>query len=872
MKYITEEIKRSTIVVGIVFLIGALLFYIFFSMSKTMHLVSNSINHIIEFPASVKPEKAEPLIIDLMLVPEPTKGSPDDALEDLEMVLSDTSITKDKKILLIVNLQWIFQELLEEENAVSTLRKITQNRNVEVFLIHPSSGKGFEHFLKGYNKIPEELKIRICKWNYEINRKDNVSFPIFLRNLYQKEHLAQKIQDFFHHQIIQKDSLTLITNLTPTPYKVIFLSDPVKKNYIPNKITTLKSMLKSSPQKNVVIIYFPWTYDPPTVSNLHLSEIVALSIWEIFHPVEPKPLGISFDIAIILLFSGLVAVTRKRLSNLGFIFATAIIIGVMAILYIKRFIPIYYYSPNIFELGGALWTGYFFVLFMESHLFNSVAKLIKKFVMRSATYAYIGPGLSKPFYSSLKKLIPGIIGFKVEYRKRLIKKIQYLEGISPENVRILENTIPFTVKRRLGFLTWVKLTVYFELAYFPSRQEREYIESVWKDPVFVPPVFDKLYSRKELQKKALNIYDADSYTKALVYESIGFRYLVDSMDTAAAMFCSNGVLLYCNRKFSKLLGIRSPQPQSTIFDIFSGTFLEEILPALKNAIIFDWPLMDKEIVRKNRAYKVYFTRLSSKSSDNIHLYMMTVVDLSNVYKMYHEEKILRKNTVNMIVHELNNALSPISSNIIYLKKLGDERNGIYRERINKLDAWVKTLNEYIGKLQKFLTQESNKVTLKVFDLSEVVNKAVRFVESIYKYRPRLWKNAEIEICVPGGFKVKSNEAAIGIIIKNLIENAVKYGNGKIRVSARREDGKVIIEVEDNGPGLPPDKLQEIWEPFTKIQPLDEERGKIPGLGLGLYLVKMAAKFINGEISADKSERLGGAKFTLIVKEEDDDTK
>lgn len=77
--------------------------------------------------------------------------------------------------------------------------------------------------------------------------------------------------------------------------------------------------------------------------------------------------------------------------------------------------------------------------------------------------------------------------------------------------------------------------------------------------------------------------------------------------------------------------------------------------------------------------------------------------------------------------------------------------------------------------------------------------------------------------------------------------------GKIIVRTRREPGKVLIEVEDNGPGIPPELLKRIFQPFytTKEQ----------GVGLGLYITQRLAERINAKLTAS-NVAAGGARFTL----------
>ncbi|MCY1310252.1 Signal transduction histidine-protein kinase/phosphatase MprB [compost metagenome] len=82
---------------------------------------------------------------------------------------------------------------------------------------------------------------------------------------------------------------------------------------------------------------------------------------------------------------------------------------------------------------------------------------------------------------------------------------------------------------------------------------------------------------------------------------------------------------------------------------------------------------------------------------------------------------------------------------------------------------------------------------------------------------------------------------------NLLENAVKYarpdgeGQGRITVGLRQQDGRVLIEVADNGPGIPEADRKRVLERFVRLEKSRSE----PGSGLGLSLVDAVARLHGG---------------------------
>jgi two-component system sensor histidine kinase CpxA len=84
-------------------------------------------------------------------------------------------------------------------------------------------------------------------------------------------------------------------------------------------------------------------------------------------------------------------------------------------------------------------------------------------------------------------------------------------------------------------------------------------------------------------------------------------------------------------------------------------------------------------------------------------------------------------------------------------------------------------------------------------------------------------------------------------LSNLVRNAIRYAGhaGPIHVSARAEAGKVYVTVADHGPGVPENALEEIFEPFYRLDPSrNQETG---GVGLGLAIVKASVESCRGAV-------------------------
>lgn len=93
--------------------------------------------------------------------------------------------------------------------------------------------------------------------------------------------------------------------------------------------------------------------------------------------------------------------------------------------------------------------------------------------------------------------------------------------------------------------------------------------------------------------------------------------------------------------------------------------------------------------------------------------------------------------------------------------------------------------------------------------------------------------------------IEGDPVALKRLVQNLVENALKYG-GAARGRVYAEDGMAIIEIDDNGPGVPPAELERVFEPFYRGEPSrNRETG---GIGLGLAVVRSLARAHGGDVS------------------------
>ncbi|WP_415911330.1 NahK/ErcS family hybrid sensor histidine kinase/response regulator [Neptuniibacter sp. QD37_11] len=118
--------------------------------------------------------------------------------------------------------------------------------------------------------------------------------------------------------------------------------------------------------------------------------------------------------------------------------------------------------------------------------------------------------------------------------------------------------------------------------------------------------------------------------------------------------------------------------------------------------------------------------------------------------------------------------------------------------------------------------------------------------------------------VKSGAVVKSDSQLLARILRNFLTNAIRYTKeGKILLGCRHEPDSVWIEVYDTGPGIPSNKLQEIFQEFKRLQ--SDQPGQEKGLGLGLAIVDKISRVLGHEIRVDSVEGKGSVFGVKVPK-------
>ena len=112
---------------------------------------------------------------------------------------------------------------------------------------------------------------------------------------------------------------------------------------------------------------------------------------------------------------------------------------------------------------------------------------------------------------------------------------------------------------------------------------------------------------------------------------------------------------------------------------------------------------------------------------------------------------------------------------------------------------------------------------------------------------------DVEVNLPDRLPYRCRPTSLKRAILNLTENAIRYGE-RARVSLTKDASNVRIFVDDDGPGIPPEKIEEVFEPFARLE-LSRNR-QTGGVGLGLAVARSCARSHGGDVVLSSNEDHG----------------
>jgi signal transduction histidine kinase/ActR/RegA family two-component response regulator len=271
-----------------------------------------------------------------------------------------------------------------------------------------------------------------------------------------------------------------------------------------------------------------------------------------------------------------------------------------------------------------------------------------------------------------------------------------------------------------------------------------------------------------------------------------------------------------------------------------------------------------ELLQNGRPHRVAEMRIVATEWQSQPAYLATLRDITERKRAEERSKedIRRRDTfLAMLSHELRNPLAAISSAVAILGRddLNPKHAGQARDIIDRQCSQMTRLLEDLLDVTR-ISQGKIQLNREVLDLKQVVEEAAKAVGALFHAREqRLVVDYQ-----PRKLLLKGDSVRLHQILVNLLSNAAKYSEpgSTVWLTIRKAGREAILEIRDQGLGIPDDRLETIFEPFTQ---LDAARSRSKGgMGIGLALVRSLVELHGGSITAQSDGPGRGSEFTVSL--------
>ncbi|WP_193176681.1 sensor histidine kinase [Oricola nitratireducens] len=421
-------------------------------------------------------------------------------------------------------------------------------------------------------------------------------------------------------------------------------------------------------------------------------------------------------------------------------------------------------------------------------------------------------------------------------------------------------------------------------------------EDVWIDVIQkMDEVYSELVdSQTELEEKNARLEEAHAFIGSVVAAMTDVLIVCDT----------NGLIQQVNPALETAVGRRErdllAMPLTDLFDDASRKTVAGFLPELKNGGVV--AQRDVSLSAPDSRNALISVNCTPRCDHRGRLVGMVLVgrpigELQRAYReldtahqkltqtqqrmLVSEKMAALGRLVAGVAHELNNPISFVFGNMYALKRYGEAitkylsacngKSGPAEMETLRKDLKIDQVLRDIGPLVDGTLEGAERVrdivqdlrrfssnqeeTLEAFNVTRLVRTAADWVIKTQRVKP------SVRLDVPDTLEIRGRKGQLHQIIVNLVQNAADVlegdPNGEIVISGEKTDGEVIIRVADNGPGIPPERIDKIFEPFFTTKPIGA------GTGLGLYVSYNMAVKQGGDLTAANRPE-GGAEFTVRV--------
>lgn len=351
-------------------------------------------------------------------------------------------------------------------------------------------------------------------------------------------------------------------------------------------------------------------------------------------------------------------------------------------------------------------------------------------------------------------------------------------------------------------------------------------------------------------------YNLNEYLQKTLQEKDQMETILASMVEGVLAFDLTGRLMLINKTAEKMLDVVWEESRECYFlEILENYQIANLL----NNCLVDGQIQMAEVRLSSEDleyYRVYITPINGKEGTS----QGAVMVLRNVTKLRQLEQ-MRSEFIANVSHELRTPLTSIKGFVETLLDGALEDHEVANKFLTIINTETDRLSELISDLLFLSRLETGdmEIVKEEIDSWALLDKIINLLQPVAMNRD-IKISSEVQT---GAEFFQARQDMIEQVLINLLDNAIKYSHegGLIKVIIASQEDNVVLQVIDQGIGIPPESLTRLFERFYRV---DKARSrKVGGTGLGLSIVKHIVESHHGRVLVESQENRG-TTFTVIL--------
>ncbi len=215
--------------------------------------------------------------------------------------------------------------------------------------------------------------------------------------------------------------------------------------------------------------------------------------------------------------------------------------------------------------------------------------------------------------------------------------------------------------------------------------------------------------------------------------------------------------------------------------------------------------------------------------------------------------------ISLVSHKLRTPLVTIRAypRLLLTDNAASPLNDFQKNALQVIQKQCALMEDMVNQLIAFSSLDPEELLCQRMSCSELLTEALKHMPDDLKGKvPQVKSEPDLSKLF-----VHVDPTLMQHAVRNVVENAFKFGASELNISGRTENGSVVVSFKDNGPGIPPEDRERVFERFYQVE--KSFCGQVPGAGLGLTMVKQTVEAHGGKVWVESQVGQGATLFVKL---------